>query len=266
MVVMIQCVGSRNQERPYCSRICCSQALKNALKLKQINPETQVFVLYRDMMSYGFMEEYYTKAREAGVIFIRYETDEEPQVNIEQGMVQVEVKEPTLGESLILEPDLLVLSTAVIPQDTNEDLARMLGLELTEDGFFREAEIKFRPVDFNKDGIYACGLALSSRNIGETIAEARAAAQRAVTLLGREQLQPSLVVAEVNERWCTGCELCIEACPYSARIKDTDKGVVVVREALCQGCGACVTACPSGASKLRRFTDKQVFSMIDAGV
>jgi heterodisulfide reductase subunit A len=266
MVVMIQCVGSRNQERPYCSRICCSQALKNALKLKQINPETQVFVLYRDMMSYGFMEEYYTKAREAGVIFIRYETDEEPQVKIEQGTMRVEVKESALGDSLIFEPDLLVLSTAVIPQDTNEDLARMLGLELTEDGFFKEAEVKFRPVDFNKDGIYACGLALSPRNIGESIAEARAAAQRAVTLLGREQLQPSLVVAEVNERWCTGCELCIEACPYGARVKDVDKGVVVVREALCQGCGACVTACPSGASKLRRFTDKQVFSMIDAGV
>ena len=266
LVVMIQCVGSRNNERPYCSRICCNQALKNALKLRQLNPETQVFILYRDLMSYGFMEEYYTQAREAGVIFIRYELDEEPQVELEQEALKVEIKEPALGDRLILEPDLLVLSPAIIPQDSNQGLAQMLGLELTEEGFFREAEIKFRPVDFNKEGVFACGLALSPRSIGESIAEAQAAAQRAVTLLSREQLQPSPIVAEVNERWCTGCEVCIEACPYGARVKDSDKGVVVVREALCYGCGACVAACPSGAAKLRRFTDKQVFSMIDAGV
>ncbi len=266
LVVMIQCVGSRNTERPYCSRICCNQALKNALKLKQLNPEAQIFVLYRDMMSYGFMEEYYTKAREAGVIFVRYELGKEPQVKLEQEALNIEVIEPALGDRLILEPDLLVLSPAIIPQDSNEELSQMLGLELTGEGFFKEAEVKFRPVDFNKDGIFACGLALSPRSIGEVIAEAQAAAQRAVTLLSREQLQPSQIVAEVNERWCTGCELCIEACPYGARVKDSDKGVVVVREALCQGCGACAAVCPSGATKLRRFTDKQVLSMIDAGV
>jgi len=266
LVVMIQCVGSRNKERPYCSRICCHQALKNALKLKQLNPETQIFILYRDMMSYGFMEEYYTRAREAGVIFVRYEPSREPQVKVEQGALKVEVVEPALGSRLILEPDWLVLSPAIIPQDSNGELARMLGLDLTEDGFFKEAEVKFRPVDFNKDGVFACGLALSPRSIGEAIAEAQAAAQRAVTLLSREELQPSPIVAEVNERWCTGCEVCIPACPYGARVKDRDKGVVVVREALCHGCGACVTACPSGAAKLRRFTQRQVLSMIDAGL
>ena len=212
------------------------------------------------------MEEYYTQAREAGVIFIRYELDEEPQVKLAQETLKIEIKEPALGDRLILEPDLLVLSPAIVPQDSNQELAQMLGLELTEEGFFKEAEIKFRPVDFNKEGVFACGLALSPRSIGEAVIEAQAAAQRAVTLLSREQLQPSPIVAEVNERWCTGCEVCIEACPYGARVKDSDKGVVVVREALCYGCGACVAACPSGAAKLRRFTDKQVFSMIDAGV
>jgi heterodisulfide reductase subunit A len=264
--VMIQCVGSRNEQRPYCSRICCSQALKNALRLKQLNPQAQIFVLYRDMMSFGFMEEYYTLAREAGVIFIRYELNEEPQVKLDQGVLKVEVKEPALGEKLLLEPDILVLSPAVLPQDSNPELARLLGIDLTDEGFFKEAEVKFRPVDFSKDGIYACGIALSPRNIGEVIANAQAAAQRAVTLLSKEQLFPSAVVAEVNERWCTGCELCVQACPYGARVKDKDKGVVVVREALCYGCGACVAACPSGAAKLRRFTNKQILSMIDAGL
>ena len=265
-VVMIQCVGSRNAERPYCSRICCSQAIKNSIEIKKRKPECQVYVLYRDMMSYGFLEEYYTKARESGVIFVRYEEGDEPRVNTKDGKVTVEFKEPALGEEITLETDVVVLSPAILPQDTNEELAGKLDIELTENGFFREAEVKFRPVDFTREGIYACGLALYPRNIGENITEAQAAAQRAVTLLGRGQLQASPIVAEVNPRWCTGCELCIDACPYGARIKDMVKGIVVVREALCQGCGACAAVCPSGATKLRQFTDKQVFSMIDVGI
>lgn len=265
-VVMIQCVGSRNQERPYCSRICCSQAINNALELKQRNPEIQIFVLYRDMMSYGFMEEYYTEVREAGVIFVRYEIGEEPAVTVNNDKLSIEFEEPVLDETITMEPDMIVLSPAVLPRDSNKNLAETLEIDLTDEGFFKEAEIKFRPVDFNREGIYACGLALHPVNISESIAQAQAAAQRAVTLLSRGFLQPSLVVAEVNPRWCTGCEMCIEACPYGARIKDTAKGIVVVREALCQGCGACAAVCPSGATKLRRFTDKQVFSMIDAGV
>jgi len=265
-VVMIQCVGSRNEERPYCSRICCGQALKNALRLKELNPEVQIYVFYRDLTSYGFMEEYYTRAREAGVIFVRYEPGREPEVKLEGETLKVEFTEPVLGERFMVEPDILALSPAVLPGESNKEISRLLGLDLTAEGFFKEAEVKFRPVDFSKEGIYACGMALAPRNIGEVIADAQAAAQRAVTLLSREKLHPSAVVAEVNERWCTGCEVCIQACPYGARVKDKDKGVVVVREALCYGCGACVAACPSGAAKLRRFTDKQILSMIDAGV
>jgi heterodisulfide reductase subunit A len=265
-VVMIQCVGSRNANRPYCSRICCSQAIKNSLEIKRRNPDCQVYILYRDMMSYGFLEEYYTKARESGVLFIRYAEGNEPSIKTEAEKVKVEFEEPALGEVITLDANAVVLSPAVLPQESNSGLAQMLDLELTEDGFFKEAEVKFRPVDFTREGIYACGLALYPRNITESIAEAQAAAQRAVTLLGRGQLQASSIVAEVNPRWCTGCELCIEACPYGARIKDTGKGIVVVREALCQGCGACAAVCPSGATKLRQFTDKQIFSMIDVGI
>ncbi|UCC17933.1 MAG: CoB--CoM heterodisulfide reductase iron-sulfur subunit A family protein [Dehalococcoidales bacterium] len=265
-VVMIQCVGSRNAERPYCSRICCSQAIKNSIEVKKRNPDCRVYILYRDMMSYGFLEEYYTKARDAGVMFIRYSEDDEPSVKSEGGKVTVEFQEPALGDMISLETEVVVLSPAILPHESNAGLAAILDLELTENGFFKEAEVKFRPVDFTREGIYACGLALYPRNIGESIAEAQAAAQRAVTLLGRGQLQASPIVAEVNPRWCTGCEICIQACPYGARIKDIMKGIVVVREALCQGCGACAAVCPSGATKLRQFTDKQVFSMIDAGI
>ena len=262
-VVMIQCVGSRDKERPYCSRVCCSQALKNSLSLKERNPEIDIFVLHRDVMSYGFKEEYYSQAREKGVLFINYDLDRKPEVAIEGERLIVQTIEPTTGGVLKIEPDLLVLSTGIVPNDNNI-LAQMLNLELTEDGFFKEAEVKFRPVDFVINGIFLCGLAHSPRGITETIAQAQAAAQRAASILSRERLESGRVVSEVNERRCSGCELCVSACPYNARFKDTDKGVVVVIEALCQGCGACVAICPSGAAKLRGFTDKQVFSVMDA--
>jgi len=262
-VVMIQCVGSREGERPYCSRLCCSQALKNALKLKGVNSEIKVFVLYRDMMSYGFKEEYYTQAREEGVIFIRYELSSKPEVKQEGERLVVEVAEPVLGGKLILEPDLVVLSPAIVPPD-NTPLARILGVDLNEDGFFQEAEVKFRPVDFLSEGIFVCGLAHSPRGVEETIAQAQAAAQRAVSLLTKERLVSGRVVSEVIQRQCSKCELCIKVCPYGARVKDEERDEIIVREALCQGCGACVVACPSGAAKLRGFKDKQVFSLIDA--
>ncbi|MBE0415034.1 MAG: CoB--CoM heterodisulfide reductase iron-sulfur subunit A family protein [Dehalococcoidia bacterium] len=262
-VVMIQCVGSRDEERPYCSRMCCSQALKNALSLKERNPEIDIFVLYRDVMSYGFKEEYYTHAREKGVLFVNYDLDHKPEVRMEGERLVVKATEPMLEGVLKIEPDLLVLSTGIVPND-NKRLAQMLGLELSEDGFFKEAEVKFRPVDFVTNGIFLCGLAHSPRGVAESIVQAQAAAQRAACILSRERLESGRIVSEVNERRCSGCELCISVCPYNARFKDTEKGVVVVIEALCQGCGACVAICPSGAAKLRGFTDRQVFSMVDA--
>ena len=262
-VVMIQCVGSREKERPYCSRICCSQALKNALRLKEGNPDIEVTVLYRDMTSYGFQEEYYTRAREKGMTFVRYEPESKPEVRPEGERLVVEVAEPVLGGRLILEPDLVILSPAIIPPE-NTPLAWTLGVGLNEDGFFQEAEVKFRPVDFLTEGIYVCGLAHSPRGMGESITQAQAAAQKAVSLLTREQLVSGIAVSETIQRQCSQCELCITVCSYTARMKDVESGEVVVREALCRGCGACVVACPSGAAKLRGFKDRQVFSLIDA--
>ncbi|HEY77758.1 MAG TPA: CoB--CoM heterodisulfide reductase iron-sulfur subunit A family protein [Dehalococcoidia bacterium] len=261
-VVMIQCVGSRDEERPYCSRVCCSQALKNALALKRQNPDIDIVVFYRDLMSYGFKEEYYTQAREAGVLFVRYEVDRKPTVTLDGEMLKVQAADLVLGGDIIVEPDLVVLSPAIVPNGSG-GLAHIFGIELTEDGFFKEAESKFRPVDTLKEGIFVCGLAHSPRGVSETIAQAQAAAQQTAWLLSRARLAPSRLISQVNERRCSGCELCIAACPYDARFKDSEKGVVVVRPALCQGCGACVVACPNAAASLTELEDRQIFSMMD---
>lgn len=262
-VAMIQCVGSRDEQRPYCSRFCCSQALANALRIKEIKPEVQVVVFYRDLMSYGHIEKFYTRAREKGVLFVRYQPESKPEVKIEGGRLKVTAREPAVGGKITMEPDLLVLSTPVVPRDEKQ-LARLLAVDLDEDGFFKEAEVKFRPVDFLKEGVFLCGLAHSPRSLGESIMQAQAAGQRASSILSRDKLTSGRTVSEVKQRWCAGCEMCIAVCPYGARIKDEKEGVVVVLEALCQGCGACVVSCPSGASGLRGLSDRQVLSMMDA--
>lgn len=264
-VAMIQCVGSRDETRPYCSRICCSQALKNALRVKEKNPEAEVVVFCRDLTSYGFMEQYYTLAREKGVVFICYDVAKKPEVKAEGGRLKIQAAEPALRGTVTIEPDWLVLSTPIIPHNQAR-LAEMLEVEFTEDGFFKEAEVKFRPVDFARDGIFVCGLAHSPRSISESIVQAQASAERAAATLSRPQLCSGSVVSEVNERRCAGCEMCIQVCPFSARYKDVEEGVVVVREALCQGCGACVVTCPSGAARLRGLSDRQILSMTDVAL
>jgi len=232
------------------------------LKIKEISPQTEVIILYRDIMTYGFKEAYYATCRERGVPFIRYALEDKPRVSLEGGMPRLEVTTPDLRQTLGFKPGLIILSSGIDPND-NTFLAEMLQVELDEDGFFKEAEVKFRPVDFLMEGIYVCGLAHSPLFVEETIVQAQAAAQRAWTLLSKTEVTASRQVSYVNERRCSLCEVCIDACPYQARIKDEDNRKIVVREALCQGCGACAMACPNSAAKMRGAREDQVLSMVD---
>ena len=249
VVGMIQCVGSRDSDYPYCNRSCCSEAIANALKIKEQSPETDVFILNRDIMTYAFKEEYYTKAREAGVLFLRYELDDKPEVSIEDKAVVIQVDDPVLPGKLEIE--------------ANKELAELLSLELTEDGFFQEIDTKFRPVDSIIDGIFISGLANAPRCLDEEIMQAQAAAQRAANVLAKERLESGRIVSEVNARRCSSCGLCVTTCPFNARWLDDEQKVAVVVEVLCQGCGACVALCPNSAAKLRGMKEKQVLSMIE---
>jgi len=264
-VVMIQCVDSRIESRNYCSRICCVSALKNALYLKEKNPDVDVTIFYRDIMTYGFLEAYYTQARKSGVIFSQYEVDEKPRVAVENGRISVAARDHILGRELILETDLLILSTGMVP-DGQEHLADLFGVGLNQDGFFHEAEFKWRPVDFVKEGVYACGIAHSPRSLTESIAMAEAAAQRALVFLNRGKVIGGTVAAEVRHTLCSLCERCIPACPYGARYYDEEEERITVNELMCQGCGSCAAVCPNSASVLRGFKDQQMFAVLDAAL
>lgn len=264
-IVMIQCVGSREEPHLYCSRVCCSQAIKNALKIKEKNPRVNIYILYRDIMTYGFQEEYYTKAREAGVIFIRYNMNSKPQLKIDGNKLEVKVTDPILNKKMVINPDLVVLSVGMVPE-SNDSLAKILNVPLDEDGFFKEANVKFRPVEFLRDGIFVCGLAHSPRSIKESITQATAAAGKAAVLLSQENILSRKHIAEVNERWCSGCEICISSCPYEARVMDEQKKIARVIAILCRGCGVCAAVCPNGATKLKGYEDKQILSVIDAAI
>lgn len=263
-IVMIQCVGSRNSDRPYCSRICCYNAIKNALKIKEQNPDANIFVIYRDIRTYGFYETYYAEARKKGVIFVRYTLEEKPQVTANGDKLTVTVKDPILNKVLQLDTDLLVLSTGIIPSEGTDTLSQIFKVPLNADGFYSEAHMKLRPVDFAADGLYLCGLAHSPKLIDESIAQANAAAVRAVTMLSKDKLESLGNVAMVNPKWCKGCGICVEACAYGARVMNEQTKVAEVLDVLCQGCGACVAACPSGASQQKGFEKAQILAMLDA--
>jgi heterodisulfide reductase subunit A len=264
-VVMIQCWRSREESRNYCSRVCCQGALKNILLLKKRNPALPVFVFYRDIMTTGFSERFYTEARRSGAVFIRFTPDNRPQVAFENDKPVVTALDPVLGARIELRPDLLALSSGVEPGDASE-IAELFGVGLTEDGFYQEAESKWRPVDFLKHGVFACGLALAPASMRESILTAKAAAQRAVRILSEKQLSCGNVVAEVRQTLCSRCGRCIPVCPYGARSIDPDRDRLVVDELLCQGCGACMAACPNSATVLRGFRDEQVMAVIDAAL
>jgi len=264
-IVMIQCVGSRDEQHPYCSRLCCTQAIKNALYIKANAPDARVVIFYRDLRSYGFREGWYRKARQAGVIFLEYHQENPPNVQIAQEhALQVQVMVQPENAPLRLEPDWLVLSVGVEPNPENNALGQLLKVPLNETGFFLEAHVKLRPVDFAAEGIFLCGLAHSPRDISETIAQAQAAAVRAATLLSRPKLEAIPIIASVNPKLCAACGLCVEICPYGARVLEPGMAHAEVIEVLCQGCGACVAACPNKASQQKGFEFIQELAMIDA--
>ncbi|MBW2193049.1 MAG: response regulator [Deltaproteobacteria bacterium] len=262
-VVMIQCVDSRQEPRNYCSRVCCATSLKHALHLKKENPDVAVYILYRDMMTYGFAESYYTEARKAGVIFIPYDPTEKPEVSVAEGSVQVSAFEPFLERKVLISADLVVLATGVVPSLPAE-MASAFGVNTDQDNFFEEADSKWRPVDSLKEGVFACGLAHSPRNIAESIATAEAASQRALRLLAHKQMPTGKVVAEVHDSLCSLCERCIDTCPYKARFYDLDEERVRVDAAMCQGCGSCATVCPNSASVLAGYSDQLMLDVIDS--
>ncbi len=264
-VAMIQCVGSRTPERPNCSRICCSVAVKNALKLKERHPDLRVTILYRDIRTYGLMERYYTEAREKGVIFIPYDLDSKPQLSLSDGNLHLRVRDQLLGEELDLRPDLLVLSSAIVPHE-NEPLAKMLKVPLTADGFFLEAHMKLRPVDFATDGIFLAGLAHFPKNISESTAQAEAAVARATAALAKGYVSVLPTISTVDQNRCVGCGLCELLCPFNAiRVVETEKGSKAETiAASCKGCGVCSASCPQMAASVYHFSDEQLIAQIEA--
>jgi len=270
-LVMIQCVGCRQEDRNYCARICCSQAIKNALKLKETSPGMDIYVLFRDMRTYGFREDHYHEAADKDVKFIRWEPEEKPQVEAVENdegkpVVRVTVPDPVLGKRLELDADLLVLSAAVIPSAGSQEIARLFKVPMNPDGFFQEAHVKLRPVDFAVDGVFMCGTNHYPKHISETITQALGAAGRAVTLLSNDTVTVSGSVCEVEENDCISCGACISACAYGAiEFRDTPRGKkAVVNPVLCKGDGLCCTKCPTSAIILKHFTDEEILDQIDA--
>ena len=258
-IVMIQCAGSRNEERPYCSRICCTMAVKNALKLKKQNPDTNIIVLYRDIRTYGFREKYYKQAREAGVIFMRYEKENPPLISVNHDLVTL--KSPDFPEQIEIETDVIVLSTGVDALKDNRKLADMLKVPLNADGFYVEAHLKLRPVEFATEGIYLCGLAHSPKLSDENISQARATASRAATILSKTRLEVGGQVSCVDQEKCISCLTCVRACPYHAPLVNVNSKAEIAAAA-CMGCGICASECPAHAIHLRNFESDQFQDML----
>jgi len=261
-VVMIQCVGSRNDDNPGCSRICCQSAVKNALHIKRLNPRADIFILYRDMRTYGLLEDYYREARQQGIIFSRFDPDEPPKVASRTEGVRVTFRDHVLGRRLSLAADRLVLSAGMRPSDT-EELASILKLARTAEGYFMEAHVKLRPVDMATEGIFVCGTAHGPKLLSESISQAYAAAGRAVTFLSQSQMTLSAVTARVDDRRCASCLVCVRSCPYGVP-RINAEGVSEINEALCHGCGVCAAECPAKAIELNWYEDLQITSKIDA--
>jgi heterodisulfide reductase subunit A len=269
-VIMIQCVGCRNDDRPYCSRVCCTDAVKNALKIKEKNPDSNIIVLYKDIRTYGFREDYYREAADKGVRFIRYDDENKPKVKKEGDGLVVSIKDQILDEDILIKPEYVVLSAATLPQPDNEELAKMLKIPLSKDKFFLEAHMKLRPVDFATEGIFLCGLAHSPKFIDESISQACGAVSRACTVLSHEIMELEPTISEVIDANCDGCAYCIDPCPYNALTlieymrNGQVKKTVERNEAACKGCGVCMATCPKQGIMVLGFKLSQLGAMVDA--
>ena len=271
-VVMIQCVGSRDENRPYCSRVCCSEAIKNAIVIKKKQPETDVYILYRDVRTYGLLEEYYTEARSIGVRFIRYEEDKKPEISANNGSFSVSCFDPVLNSPVTIDSDLVVLAAAIVPGETLSEVGKLYKLSLNQDKFFLEAHMKLRPVDFANDGVFMCGLAHCPKSIEESIAQADAAAGRAATILSKDEIELDANISEIVDDNCDGCAYCIDPCPYNALVlieymlKGDIKKTVERDAALCKGCGVCQATCPKKGVFIRSFKLEQLSAMVEAAL
>ena len=259
----IQCVGSREPDRPYCSRVCCTHSVESALKLKELNPEMDVYVLYRDLRTYGLRENLYKEAREKGVVFIRFDLENKPQVSQNaKGELTVTVRDHILGIPVNLHPDVLTLASAIIVKN-QEKLAKLFKVPLNNDGFFLEAHMKLRPVDFATDGVFVAGLAHYPKPMDEAIAQAKAAAARAAVVLAQDAIRAGGVVAQIDEAACSGCQACVGVCPFGAINYKEREDVCEVNQALCKGCGTCAANCPSECITLFGFSHKQIYTQVD---
>jgi heterodisulfide reductase subunit A len=262
-VVFIQCVGSREPERPYCSRVCCTHSVHTALQMKEEDPERDIYILYRDLRTYGEREDLYKQARQAGIIFIRYSLEHKPRVTAEEDSLTVAVLDHILGQEVRIQTDLVGLAGAIVSHRDHQ-LAQLFKVPLNDDGFFVEAHAKLRPVDFATDGVFLCGMAHYPKPVDESIAQAQAAVSRAVTLLSGLKIEVSGAVAQTNQAICSRCGVCLAICPYSAPGWNERTGKAEINPALCKGCGLCVASCRSGAINLKGFDQSQIFAMIDA--
>jgi heterodisulfide reductase subunit A len=269
-VVFIQCAGGRNDDRPYCSRACCTVAMKNAIRLKEEDPERNVYILYRDIRTYGIWEELYTKARELGVVFMRYTQDQEPQVQEKS----ITVYDHLLGMEFEIDYDLAVLSAPMVTPETNETLAPLFKVPLDANRFFLEAHIKLRPVDFATDGVFLCGTAQAPKLVDEAVSQASAAASRATTILSRDYLETIGNVSVVDPELCIGCGRCTLVCPFNAPelkeiVVETEEIIYTTKKSeinptVCKGCGSCAAECPTGAITPKHFTTPQIMAVIKA--
>jgi len=271
-LVMIQCVGCRQEDRNYCSRICCSESVKNALKLKEINPEMDIYILFRDIRTYGYNEDYYKEASNKNVKFIRYDVPDKPKVEaVNEGgrsVLRVSLTDPVLNRELAIDADIVALAAAVIPSAGSQEVSKLFKVTLGPDGFFSEAHVKLRPVDFAAEGVYLCGIAHYPKLMAETINQAYGAAGRALTLLSNDTVTASGSVCDVNEDRCISCGACITCCTYGAIefYESTQGRKAKVNPVLCKGCGLCNSKCPTNAIFLQHYTDDEIFRQIDASV